>query len=143
MKHQKSLNGLSHWLWFFILLTIYSCYDYFEHITREDSIFSQEPGKWLLFTLFSHVTLLTISYGTSQLLGRWKILPELVCSMVGVALACIAHLSFFGPLWDKLFWFDELYFNSIALPAGVAVLLYLIYRGLFYLIARLLKRRSR
>lgn len=129
----------SHWFYFFLLLFTYSVYDYFEHITRVGQIFSEYPFRWALFTLSSTLTLGGASFLCSMGLQKLK-LPELPSSTLGVALAAAIHLSFAGPLWDQLFWFDELYFSQIMVPATAAAIIYLGFRLAFYLIANKLLR---
>ena len=139
MNSTKSSIYTSHWFYFFLLFFTYSVYDYFEHINRVGQIFGEYPIKWALFTFSSTLTLGGVSFFCSIGLQKLK-LPELPSSTLSVALAAAIHLSFTGPLWDQLFWFDELYFSQIMVPATVAAIIYLGFRLLFYLvIIRLLK----
>lgn len=134
MPLAKKIN--SHWFWLFTILIIYSIYDYFEHISRENQIFMEYPLRWAGFTFASVFTLFAISYLTSIVIQKTR-LHEFPSSVLGVSLGVIAHLTISGPLWDYLFWFDELYFDQILTPTAVFACMYSIFRLIYFLISQI------
>lgn len=140
MEISKTKNFFApHWLWFFGLTSVYMIYDYVEHLTRPSSVFIDEPFRWFLFTLFSQLTLIGLSFGVSKILFQSK-MPELIASTIGVAIAVFTHVTVSGPLWDRLFWFGTLYFKISPLPIVVGAIVYLVFRAIFFFISMLIKK---
>lgn len=137
MRGSLQMNlARSHWAWLAATLMLWSVWDYYEHIARPGSPFEAAPGAWFGFTFASLTCLLVIARVTSWLIERFTPVPELPASTIGVLHAVAAHLVVTGPLWDRVFWDGGLRFNAVAVPAGVAALLYLAFRGAFALFAR-------
>lgn len=130
----------SHWFWFFAILTVLSGLDYWDHIARPGSRFEADKAAWFGFTAASHVTVCAIAYGIARagagLSQRYSI-PQIVIDTLGFAVAVAMHLLVTGPLWDKLFWFDELMFDGVLVPVLVAAAFYLFYRGIFAFLSML------
>ena len=124
-----------HWVVLSALLVIYTGYDIYEHISRGD-IFAEYPLRWAIFSLASVTSILTIAIVSSVLLK--KATSEIVASTLGITLAVLCHLTLSGPLWDQLFWFNELHFVSIWKPIQFAVIVYLAYRAIFYGVNKLM-----
>ncbi len=138
MSNKKSfLQKDSHWFWFMILMVGYGVYDCLEHISRENQIFREYPLKWTLFTFFSTFTVMTLTYVFSTVLQRLH-LREIVGSSIGFALSFAIHLKITGPLWDNIFWFDELYFSQILMPTSILTGFYLVFRLMFWLSKKIL-----
>lgn len=130
-----NINLQSHWLWFFIVLTLYSVYDYIEHISRSGQVFETHPIRWLLFSLFSLVAIILIIYGTHLLTFKLLQRTSLILESFAVAVGVIAHVYITGPLNNFLFWPEsKLHFFSswpiVALLIGV----FLAVRLILYLI---------
>lgn len=128
----------SHWVWLFVILLVWSAFDYWDHISRPGSVFAQAPIAWLGFTVASFLTLFAIARVAAWALGRFARLPELPASTLGILLAVAVHLLIAGPLWDRVFWMGRLQFDAVLMPAFSAALLYLFYRAVFTLIQRLM-----
>ncbi len=128
----------SHWVWLAAILTVWSAWDYYEHISRPGSAFEQAPGAWFAFSLASLVSLLVIARATAWLIERFTSVTELPASTLGIMHGVAAHLVVTGPLWDRVFWDGGLIFNGVAIPVLIAVTLYLAFRALFALYSRVL-----
>jgi len=130
----------SHWFWFFVLLAIFSAFDYFEHISRTGSLFSKHPSEWLLFSFASSITVGFTLYFGANLLNALKI-NALVADLSAFVLAMVLHLSLTGSLWNKLLWpHSKLIFHLDLQMAGTFLLGYILYRILFIIIISLVKR---
>ena len=127
----------SHWLWFALVLSAYSVWDWYDHISRPGSSFEEFPGAWFGFTFASTLGVWFVAWVSAKALERAR-LPEILAATIGVALAAAAHLIVLGPLWDRLFWDGLLMFDSVATPAAIAAGLYLGFRALFALFATVL-----
>ncbi|MFL0354998.1 hypothetical protein ACI5KX_00850 [Erythrobacter sp. GH1-10] len=127
----------SHWVWFFAVLTVVSGFDYWDHISRPGSPFSEAPGAWFAFTLACHSSLCAVAYGLAAALKRLPIQP-LIADTAGVGGAVAFHLLLTGPLWDGIFWTGDLHFNAGIVPMLAACFLYLLYRLAFGFFAHLL-----
>jgi hypothetical protein len=128
----------SHWVWLAAILTVWSAWDYYEHISRPGSAFEQAPGAWFAFSFATLASVLVIARTTAWLIGRHTPLPELPAATIGIMVAVAAHLRITGPLWDRVLWDGGLIFNGVAIPVLIAATLYLVFRALFALYARVL-----
>ena len=114
---------------------VVSAFDYWDHISRPGDSFGEAPVAWLAFTLAATVTLWIASIVSAKLLGRTGI-PQLVADTLGMGLAIALHLLVTGPLWDRVFWTGQLYFDAVVMPVLVACALYLLFRGAFAGVSR-------
>jgi hypothetical protein len=139
-ESQAGGKGLlaSHWFWLFALVGVSTAFDYWGHVSREDSAFAAAPFAWLGFTLASTVTLCALAWGLAWLLGKLPI-PQLAADTAGVALAIAAHLMVTGPLWARALWGEGMIFDAPGLPVLAGALTYLFYRGLFLFARQLLR----
>ena len=133
-----NLKGITYWRGALLLLVVYTCYDYYEHVSRSDDIFKDDWLNWALFTIMSTCSVILIVYFSSHLLK--KIIPEIIASSLGIALAVFAHVSLTGPIWDKLFWNGNLNFSNFLTPTAAITIIYLLYRSFYYLVIRFLIR---
>ena len=125
----------SHWAWLAATLTLWSAWDYYDHISRPGSPFEAAPGAWFGFTAASLASVLLVAWGVTWLLERAR-LPELVAATLGIVMAVFSHLTVIGPLWDALFWNGGLMFKAVLVPAVIAGVGYLVFRGFFALMLR-------
>lgn len=123
---------------FAIVVLIYSCYDYFEHILRPNSTFEAHPLPWLYFTTFSVLSAIFIILTTWLFLVNRFNVKGILAELAGIALWIVMHIYLLGPLYNLMFWpYDELYFHfsftaiSIILGAYFAVRLLIIWMGRF------------
>lgn len=137
---RKKVRSISQERLALILIVGYTCYDYYEHVSRPNDVFRDDMVNWALFTIMSVTCVILISYFTSQILQ--KFIPEIVASSLGVALAIFSHAAFLGPLWDQVFWMGDLYFPRKLMPTALFTGFYLIYRLVYYLFYKLVASDS-
>ena len=106
----------------FLLVLVYSAYDYWEHISRPDSTFEAYPEQWLAFNLgviSSFILFVTIFKRLSEsTLKRKSVLIEAFPIGLWLALYVIG----IGPLLNKLLWpADQLYFSFRLVPTFILV----------------------
>lgn len=129
----------SHWFWFFSALSVYSVYDYIDHITREGEGFREHYLQWFGFTLFSTLSIIGGIYGTHLLLNKLLKRSSLILEALAVSMGVIAHVYFTGPLFDLVFWRESqlTFFFSWRL-IGLLVGVYLVVRLTVYFILKLI-----
>ena len=106
------------------VLFIYTIYDYFEHILREDSIFQKHPWYWLLFSFSALVSFVVIMHLFKKGIEIYIKKKSLFIEIVGFIVWMVLYLAFIGKLINTLFWpFNELYFkfNLIIILIGTAI----------------------
>ncbi|MEM6378671.1 MAG: hypothetical protein AAF705_10665 [Bacteroidota bacterium] len=128
--------------WFYIIILTYSCYDYWEHISRKGSIFEAHPGAWLLFTVFSIATVLGIFYLVNR--GLQSLLKQkgMLFGIIGLFVAISCHILLTGPLFNRWFWpHNELYFKFKFGPIFIILSIYFAFRMIWLLITKLISKQ--
>lgn len=140
----KLLSLKNPWFWFFLLIILYSVYDYYDHISRPDSEFERFPWHWLGFTLFLVASDIIVMFFSNQFLNRIlkREKEHLIIQLAAVSIGMLSHLELFGPLADTLFWSGKegtLTFDSPWAPMALACAIFLTVRFLHFIITKILR----
>lgn len=135
----------SPWFWFFLLILLYSVWDYYDHVSRAGSTFERYPWSWLAFTLFMIVGdilfIFLVNKGLNRIFRREK--DHLLIQLLAVAGGAFAHVTFLGSIAANLFWSFSgagmLTFDSPAAPIALACSIFLTIRFLHFIIIKILK----
>ena len=112
-----------------IIVVIYSIYDYFEHIGRNDSIFEEHPWHWLLFSISAILSFIFIVLLVKNIIQRILDQKNLVIEVIAIGIWLTLYLSILGPLINKLFWpFTDLNFRFKFGPVFIILIGYFIIR---------------
>lgn len=143
---KKLLQLKNPWFWFFLLIILYSIWDYYEHISRPNADFGDRPWHWLGFTMFliagDIFIMICSNQGLNRLVKRQN--DHLLIQLISVALAVFAHIYAIGPLAAEIFWsgsnLGTIVFHSPWQPAAMACAIFLTVRVLHFIISKILKR---
>ena len=133
------INFKSPTTWFYIIILMYSCYDYWAHISRKGSVFEAHPGDWLWFTIFSIATVLGIFYLVNRGLQTFFSQRGILFEMIGLFMAISCHLLLTGPLFNQWFWpHDKLYFRFKFGPVFILLSIYFAFRMIWFMVSKIL-----
>ncbi|WNJ18392.1 hypothetical protein [Pontibacter sp. G13] len=129
--------------WFTLVAISYSTYDYFEHITRNESVFEDHPWHWLAFTATSTAAMILTVLGIKYLLERLFNARNLLIETAAIGSWIYLHISLWGPMFNQLCWpFDELFFSFRFSSFMILVGIYLGVRLVIWGLIRWQKNRN-
>lgn len=94
----------SSWFYLFLIVFIFSLYDYFEHISRPESIFETYALDWAFFCLAAVISLFLSMYFLSEFLKRIFRKDWLMFEALALGIWLTAYIYLLGPLFNKTFW---------------------------------------
>ena len=119
----------------FLIIILYSVYDYFEHILRPGSIFEEHPWYWLLFTTSAVASLIVVVLLIKRLLQKVFNKKNLLFEVIAIAIWIALYISVLGPGIDLFFWpFGELHFRFSFGPVVIIPAAYFVIRIIINLI---------
>jgi hypothetical protein len=119
----------SYWFWFYLIITLYTVYDFFDHIFREDgAYFNDQWAQWLLFTICCLGTLCLCIYFFNLLLKKLFKSETLISQSLAIVSAMLVHLYISGRIFDLLIFGHSTLMFNFKLP------IFLVLLSLFYFI---------
>ncbi len=119
------------------VVTLYSIYDYFEHIGRNGTTYNEHPWYWLLFTTSAILSFLIIVILSKKILQKLLNRKNLIIEVLAIGIWLGLYLLIVGPAIDQFFWpFEELKFRFRFGPFFVVLIGYFTIRLVINLIAR-------
>ena len=129
------------WFWLFSILTIYTFYDIFEHISRPESVFAKYPMEWATFSLSSQIVLMGILLGSSFLFKKLFQKYDLIFDLAGILIGVLVHIFISGPfLHHWIFPYATLNFVFHPVIPSIVMALYLLIKFLLYLAEKSLEQ---
>lgn len=127
----------SHWFWFVTIISLYSAYDIYEHISRPESIFEEHFLAWTVFTIVSQIVFFCVLFGSLWLIKRLVGKDYVITDILGIVIPVATHVYFVGPIVNNLvFPYEELIFFFKPILPGLFIALYLLIRAVIYLLKK-------
>ena len=140
MNNRPLLN--TPYFYFYLIIILYSTYDYYEHITRRDSLFEAHPWDWGFFSLAAVLSLILIITFCHRILVRIFKKDFLVFEVIAFGTWLTAYIYLLGPLFNTLFWdHSHLQFNFKPTAFLIILGIYFLVRFLINLIINYFKKR--
>lgn len=95
-----------------IIIIANSVHDYYEHISRKNSVFEEHPWYWLLFSTAATTSLILITFLVKKFIEKKAKTKNVITELIAIGIWLILYLYLLGPIFDRLFWpFGILNFN--------------------------------
>lgn len=131
MNLRSSLR--SYWFWFYLIITLYSVYDFFKHIQYDNVLYFREHWvQWLIFTICCTASVCFCIYAFNLLLKRVLKKETLISQSIAIILAVILYMYVIGRVFDILIFGHQTLIFRFNLPVLLIVL------GLFYFMRAIL-----
>lgn len=113
----------------FVIIILYSVYDYFEHIGRNGSTFEKYPWNWMFFSISVILSFILVVLLSKKSIEKILNKKNLVFEVMGIGIWLALYLSFLGPIINKFFWpFNTLHFGFKFGPFFIILILYFVVR---------------
>ena len=92
-----------YWFWFYLVIVVYTLWDYIDHVTRPDANFSNDKSGWFLFNASSALALCLVIAIASRILDKISSKNWMLESLA-IIIGFLTHLTITGPIFKQLFY---------------------------------------